>query len=280
MTDLDQSRADFGERLRQLRERAGHASGAAFARHIGWHQSKISRIETGAQLPTDADMAAWIDATDVTDTEAAALAVEARELRLTAASWKRQARNGLHARQDQANSIESAAAVIRAFDTALVPGLLQTADYARHVFTVNAEIAGRSIDVDQAVAARLRRQAVLYDSSKTIEILMTEAALRQPICPPEVMAGQLDRLLTLTTLTSARIGIVPLDTRLPMVPLHGFWIIDNRVIVETTDTEMVVDDAHDVALYRRMLDALWTVAVEGTGVHDLIQRVAKSPAAS
>jgi transcriptional regulator with XRE-family HTH domain len=279
VTDLDQRRADLGERLRQLRERAGHASGVAFARHLGWQQSKVSRIETGAQLPTDADITAWVDAAEVSDTEAAELAAEARELRLAAASWKRQARGGYQARQEQSVTFESAAMVLRAFEPALVPGLLQTADYARHVFTVNAEIAGRSTDVDEAVTGRLRRQGVLYDSTKTVEILMTEAALRQPICPPEVMAGQLDRLLTLMTLSSARIGVVPLDTQLPMVPLHGFWIIDDRVLVETLDTEMVVDDADDVTTYRRMLDALWTVAVEGGAARELIQRVATSPAA-
>ncbi|GGS37048.1 helix-turn-helix domain-containing protein [Actinokineospora fastidiosa] len=276
MTDLDQRRADFGERLRQLRERAGHASGAAFARHLGWQQSKVSRIETGAQLATDSDIGAWIEATGLSGAKAAGLAAEARELRLAAASWKRQARTGLQARQEHAVTIESAASLIRAFETALVPGLLQTADYARHVLTVNAEIAGRSTDVEEAVAVRMRRQAVLYDRAKTIEIVMTESALRYPLCPADVMAGQLDRLATLLDVSTARIGVIPLGTRLPVVPLHGFWIIDDQAIVETSDTELVVHDADDLALYHRMLDALWTVAVEGENARDLVRRIPSS----
>ncbi|MGW5050122.1 helix-turn-helix domain-containing protein [Actinokineospora sp. NPDC004072] len=277
MTDLDQRRAEFGERLRQLRERAGHASGAAFARHLGWAQSKVSRIETGAQLATDNDVTAWIEATGLTGEQAAELAADARELRLAAASWKRQARGGLQDRQQHAVTIETAAAVIRAFETAVVPGLLQTADYARHVLLVNAEIAGRSPDVDEAVAVRMRRQAVLYDQTKTIEIIMTESALRYPLCPPEVMAGQLDRLATLLDITTARIGVIPLGARLPVVPLTGFWIIDDQVIVETSDTELVVHDADDLALYHRMTDALWTVAVEGQAARELIRRIPGAP---
>lgn len=280
MSDLDQRRSAFGERLRQLRERAGHATGSAFARHLSWHQSKVSRIETGAQVPADSDVTAWATACGASESVTAELATEVLELRIASASWKRQLRTGNQARQEHAVAIEAAASVIRVFETAVVPGLLQTADYARHVFTTNAAFAETPADVDDSVTVRMQRQAVLYDSTKTIDIVITEAALRFPVCPSDVLAGQIDRLLSLLGLPNVRFGIIPLDTRLPVVPMHGFWIIDDQVIVETIDSEIVLDDADEVTLYRRMADAMWSVAAEGDQARALLAAQAERWAAS
>lgn len=280
MSDLDQRRAAFGERLRQLRERAGHTTGSAFARHLGWHQSKVSRIETGAQVPTDSDVTVWATATGASESAASDLATEVVELRIASASWKRQLRTGNKARQEHAVAIEAAARVIRVFETALVPGLIQTADYARHVFATNAAFAESPPDVDESVSVRMQRQAVLYDSTKTIDIVITEAALRFPVCPRDVLAGQIDRLLALLGLPGIRFGIIPIDTRLPVVAMHGFWIIDDQVIVETIDSEIVLDDADEVALYHRMADAMWSVAVEGVLARAVLAAHAERWAAS
>ena len=75
----------------------------------------------------------------------------------------------------------------------VIPGLLQTAGYARAIMTQVADLWGTN-DIDATVEARMRRQEVLYDQSKTFEFVITEAALRMLPCPPQVMLGQLDRL--------------------------------------------------------------------------------------
>ncbi|MBV8933388.1 MAG: helix-turn-helix domain-containing protein [Kutzneria sp.] len=272
-TDLDRRRTRFGERLRRLRERAGFVTGTAFAARLGWQQSRVSRIETGAQLATDADLITWLAAVDAREPIAASMRTELLELRLQSASWKRQLRTGNRRRQEHAASIEDASSRIRAFETALVPGLVQTAEYAEHVFATNAEFYRSPADIDESVRVRMERQRVLYDRSKTIELVMTEAALHYPVCPPEVLAAQLDRLIAVAGLSSVTFGIIPLGTRLPVVPMHGFWILDGQAIIETIDTEITVTEPEDVALYSRMADAMVSVATVGSAARTILLRL-------
>ncbi|MFI9381860.1 helix-turn-helix domain-containing protein [Kutzneria sp. NPDC052558] len=273
-SDLDKRRAQFGERLRQLRERAGFPTGTAFATHLGWQQWRVSRIETGAQPATDSDLLVWLGAVDAPEPVAAQIREEALELRLAAASWKRQLRAGNKPRQEHAASIESAATHIRAFEIMVVPGLVQTAEYAAHVFATNAAFHQSPADVDESVRARMERQQVLYDRSKTIELVMTEAALLYPVCPPEVMAAQVDRLLAVLGLPSMTLGIIPLGVRLPVVPMSAFWILDGEVLIELVDTELTRTEPGDVALYVKMADAMRAVAVTGDEARGLLLRVA------
>ncbi|MFF5176622.1 Scr1 family TA system antitoxin-like transcriptional regulator [Micromonospora sp. NPDC000316] len=92
------------------------------------------------------------------------------------------------------NPIEEWLRLIRHFETVYVPGLLQTADYARRILTEMVELHNLDIaDVDAAVASRMQRQHLLYDTSKRFEFLLAEPVLRWLLCPAEVMRGQLDR---------------------------------------------------------------------------------------
>ena len=275
-SDLDKKRARFGERLRQLRERAGFLTGTAFAGHLGWQQSRVSRIETGAQLATDPDLSAWLGAVDAPEPMAAELRDELLELRLAAASWKRQLRAGHKTRQEHAASIETAASHIRAFETMVVPGLVQTAEYAAHVFATNAAFYESPPDVDESVRVRMERQRVLYDRTKTVELVMTEAALLYPVCPPDVLAAQVDRLLAVLGLPSVTFGVIPLGTRLPVVPMHGFWILDDQVLVETVDTELTRTEPEDIAIYVKMADAMKAVSVTGEAAREILLRLAST----
>jgi Domain of unknown function (DUF5753) len=119
--------------------------------------------------------------------------------------------------------------------------------------------------VDQAVRVRMPRQHVLYDADRSIEVLVAECALRYPVGPPEVMAAQFDRLLSVFGLSTVRFGIVPQGSGTPVIPMHGFWIMDDRsVVIETIDSEITAEDPADIALYHRVMDELWTVAAEAT----------------
>jgi hypothetical protein len=146
------------------------------------------------------------------------------------------------------------------FELIVVPGLVQTAEYARHVFITAAEFQDTPPDTNDAVRIRLERQHALYDSAKSIELLMAESALRYFVCPPEVMVAQIDRLIALSGLPSVRLGIIPLDTRLPTVPTNGFWIVGDTVLIETIDSEINTDSPTDLETYHRLADMLWTVA--------------------
>ena len=75
-----------------------------------------------------------------------------------------------------------------------MPGLLQTPEYARYRLSESLEEIGAADDVDEAVGARMQRQQVLYRPGKRFNFVITEAVLRYRLCPPEALAGQLDRL--------------------------------------------------------------------------------------
>lgn len=272
MSQPDDLKAQLAAQLKDLRFAAG-LSGRALAAQLGWAQSKVSRIETSQQAITDSDVVAWCQAVGASDAVMASLLVTLRDLRLEESRWQRRLRAGNEAVVAQAAAAERDASVIRVFELVVVPGLVQTADYARHVFIAAAELHGSPHDTEEAVRARLRRQEVIYDPGKRIEILLTEWALRSPIAPPPVMAGQIDRLMAVLGMSTLRLGIIPLGVRVPAVAMNGFWIVDDMVIAETVNAELSIRDPDDVALHERLLDRLWSVAVEGDQARALLARI-------
>lgn len=271
---IEKRQLAFGGRLRRLREDAGFGTGKEFAEHLGWIASKVSRIETGTTLPADSDLTTWIEATDTPETVAVELQDELLDLRLARNNWKRQLRTGHADRQRQSADVEQSAARITMVEFYLVPGLVQTAEYARAVFTMAAELHESPRDTDEAVRARVRRQDALYDPDKQIEILVAEVALRYPLCPPPVLRAQVDRLISLAALPNIRLGVIPLGTVLPVITMHGYTMIDDTIYVEINHTELTTADQDDLTLYRRLTDQLWTVAAEGDDARAMLTRLA------
>lgn len=271
--DIDKRQLAFAGRLRRLREQSGFSTGKDFAVHLGWLASKVSRVETGATLPSDSDLVVWLAAVEAPDDVEFELRDELLDLRLARNSWKRQLRTGHAGRQRKHQNVEQASTRITMVEFYLVPGLVQTADYARRLFVMAAELHQTPTDAEEAVAVRIRRQAVLYDPSKQIEILVAESALRYPLCSAPVLRAQIDRLVTLSALPNVRIGLIPLGTVLPTITMHGFIIFDNAVEIEVNHTELVTDDPDDVELYRRINDELWSVALEGDEAKAALMRI-------
>jgi transcriptional regulator with XRE-family HTH domain len=263
VTSFEAARLEFGDKMRRLREQGG-LDGKDLASRLGWHPSKISKIERGKQMSTDLDLTAICEALAVPDVEAEQLRQELRSLRLKQLAWRRQLRAGHRDRQRQDLADELTATVIRIVDLMVVPGPLQTEDYARGIFATQAALlevpAG---DVDEAIAVRMQRQHVLYDSSKSIDILIAEAALLHPVCSPAQMVAQVDRLVSATGLSGVRFGILPAYRPLPHLLPHGFWIVDDVVFVEKVSGEDRETDPEQVAIYERLADRLWSVAVTG-----------------
>jgi Domain of unknown function (DUF5753) len=142
-----------------------------------------------------------------------------------------------------------------------VPGLLQTADYARARLEEGLAEIGAADDVDDAVAARMPRQQVLYRSGRRFHFVMTESALRYRLCPAEVMAGQLDRLVSVATMKTIRFGVIPFEVQLPVAPVHGFWIYDDRLVyVEHLTAELKLTQPTEIATYMALFTKLAEVA--------------------
>jgi len=262
--NVEKRQLELGESLRKLRTQAGFATGKDFADAIGWRASKVSRIENGRTLPAADDIDEWVAVIDAPADVANRLHDDVRDIRLARDSWKRQLRHGHAGRQRIEARSEHDADHITSVEMFILPGLIQTAEYARAVFRMAADQHQTTPDTDDAVRERIRRQEVLYDPNKQIEILVHELALRAPVAGPEIMRAQLDRLTTLTGMASnLRFGLIPLDAVVPTVSMHGYTIHDDTVIIEINHTEITTTDTDDLALYRRITDQLWDIAVEG-----------------
>jgi hypothetical protein len=99
----------------------------------------------------------------------------------------------------------------------------------------------------------MRRQEWLYRPGKRLRVLMWEGALRARVCPPAVLAAQLDRLLGLGGMDTVRLGVVPREAVLRLPPANPFRIFDDRlVVVEDRHAELWLDDADTIALYSRV----------------------------
>jgi transcriptional regulator with XRE-family HTH domain len=270
-TDFQRSREALGARLRELRTEAALTHRELAAR-LGWAHSKISKLENGRQTATVADLTAWAQATGFSET-VPELKGSLRRLETQYRSWRRQLAGGHKPVQEAALAEEQRARSIRVYEASVIPGIFQTADYARHLFTHGSQLHRSPRDVEDAVRARMRRQEILYQRGQKYRVIVWEAALHAVIGGAEIMFGQLDRLTGLIGLDSVTFGIVPFSNALNLTPKHGFWIHDERyVTVETVNAEIEIKDPEDVALYIRLWDYYDQVAVYGSGAHRVIAR--------
>ncbi|MEV6959395.1 helix-turn-helix transcriptional regulator [Streptomyces sp. NPDC051207] len=277
-TDYQRAREELGRRLRELRVEGplGRLTGTQLAQRLGWQQSKVSKLENGRQTPTDDDLRAWAEATGqpaVFDELRARLKGFESQIR----SWRRQLAAGHRPVQETWNALVSDSHALHVWENSIICGLLQTADYARHVFEGHAELQRSPRDAEEAVRARMRRQEWLYRPGRRLNVVMWEGALRAQVCPPEVLAAQLDRLLGVVGMNTVHLGIVPMDAPLSLSPANAFWVIDERlVVVEDWHAELWLDDAETIALYRRVWDTFADAAVFGTDAQQVIARVRRS----
>lgn len=120
----------------------------------------------------------------------------------------------------------------------------------------------------------MRRQEMLYRPDKRFHFVLTEATLRYRLCAPEVMLGQLDRLISFAALPNVRLGIVGFDTAYVVAPTHGFWLLDDdRVMVETFSAELNLAQPQEIDLYAGIFDQMAAVASYGRAARAIVTRV-------
>jgi transcriptional regulator with XRE-family HTH domain len=266
-------------RLRALRTQAG-LSGKELAARNRWQQSKVSRLENGRQMPSPADVGAWAQTCGADAETIQALLQLLSDVQAAQLDWKRRMRRGQEDVQLSYNQLVQEARLVRHFETTYVPGLLQTAEYARRVLSEMVVLHGLSVeDVAAAVATRMQRQQLLYDDAKSFEFILAEPVLHWMLCPPQVMRGQLDRLQTVIGVPNIRFGILPMNAQLKTAPQNAFQIYDDLAIVETFVGETTHRD-DESATYARVMDRLWDEAVTGEGARQLIVRAAAEVATS
>ncbi len=270
-TDYQQARSALGARLRELRREA-RLTGAQLATALDWPPSKVSKLEHGRQTATTDDLRQWTTATG-TSHALNELTSRLHGFESHIRSWRRQLANGHRPVQETWNAEVRRTATIRVWEEAVIVGMLQTAEYARHMFLRYTQLHGSTRDIDEAVRARMRRQEWLYEPGRKLHALMWEPALHALICPPPVLAAQLDRLSGLIGMDTVDLGIVPLSSPLKVPAANGFWILDDRLtITEDWHAELWLDDEETVGLYATVWNTLRASAVYGAEAHRLIAR--------
>jgi transcriptional regulator with XRE-family HTH domain len=271
VTRVHEARRALGLRLRELRRQAG-LTGSQLAASLSWPASKVSKLENGRQTPTDDDIRAWTETTGAA-AEAEALLASLHTLETQHAEWRRVLRAGLHEVQNEQANLEEKTKLLRAFEVTTVPGLLQTAEYARARFEQAVRVHGLPSNVDEAVRARLRRQEVLYRPDKQFHFVVTEAAVRFRLCPDEAMIAQLERLVALSAMRNVELGIIGFDAKCIVSLRHSFWIYDDDLVtVETYSAELNLAQPQEIELYGRVFEQLAAVASYGSAARAVILR--------
>lgn len=276
-------RQRLGAELRRLRVLAG-MTGREVERLARISHPRLSRIENGEIAPTLPQLRAWARVVGIKgDTLTRLLGMtEAAVNEVT--TYRARARAGYAAIQVPVQQEEAVTRVKRSFQTATIPGLLQTDDYAWHVLNLGSMVfhGKPRKDTAEAVQVRMARQSILGDPGRHFEFVITESALRwRPSgMPLEVHHAQMDRIIALMALKSLSIGVIPADAAVDTIIWCGFDIYDERdpgyppfVEVEIPHEVEPVYDAAEIDSYRRNLNALRDAAVFGTEASRLIQTI-------
>ncbi|QTR05402.1 helix-turn-helix transcriptional regulator [Saccharothrix algeriensis] len=264
--------------LRRVRDLAG-VSGRELAQRIGISQSKVSRIESGTTVPTTREVKGWSTALEVSADMRDRLLALTEAVRTEVRPWGAVLRSKGHI-QDDIRELEHLALKVRVYQPSVVPGLLQTAEYARTVFSLGGNATSEA-DLSAALMGRLRRQEVLFEEGRDFEFLITEAALRWRPGPPRLLLAQLDRIMSVGTLTNVSIGLIPHSAPAVTFYSHGFVIYDladedrsTEVAVETVHAKLAVREQEGLDLYEERWSALRRMALFGDAARGFLAALA------
>ena len=242
----------WGEMLKHYRDKA-ELSQDQLGDLLPYSSSHVASVETGRRSPS-ADFAARCDDALRTGESLSRL----REMLLKQAavpSWFR-----------PWVEVEQEAITLRGFGALLIPGLFQTEQYARVVLEGD----------DEAVAARMERQAVLTkEDPPTVRYLLDEVALTRPIGSAEIMAGQLDHLEQLVHTERAHIQVSPSGSVPSVGGSFDLATVDGEALgyLEAETQGMVLTKREDVLDLEGVYEKILGEALPRTASLDSIRRL-------
>jgi transcriptional regulator with XRE-family HTH domain len=189
--------------LRRHRE-AARVTIDMVAERLGCSTSKVSRIETGHTSATPSDVQAMMDIYGVSDEIKAELVQIAREARQK--GWWHPFSTVLTSAYV---GLEAAARLVRSYESQVIPGLLQTEEYAIAVIR-GAQSGDTDQEIERRVRVRMERQSLLIqDDPIDLWVVLDEAVVSRPVGGDEVMRDQLARLITTARLPNVTLQILP-----------------------------------------------------------------------
>ncbi|HEX4091877.1 MAG TPA: helix-turn-helix transcriptional regulator [Trebonia sp.] len=246
---------------------------------MDWSLSKLIRIENGTVGISTNDLKAILAHYKITDdgraAEMLALARGSRER-----SWWSAYRDA-SPRLIQLIEYESASYIIRNFQPMLIPGLLQTEEYAATMIR-NLIPQAPTQDVNTTVEIRMRRQQLLRQPETPLMFfIMDEAAVRRLVGGPEAMRRQLQRLLDESDKPTVTIEVVPFSAGAHPGMQGPFMLFefpdaadDDALYLEApNDARLNRDDAEEISLFRERFEVLRELSLGPQGSRDLLGRL-------
>jgi transcriptional regulator with XRE-family HTH domain len=269
-SSVQRARQQLAERLRDIRRDAG-MDGRDLSNAAGWHPAKTSRIETAKQAPSEADIATWCRVCRA-DREVPDLIAALRAADSMYVEHRRLNRTGMRRRQESARPLYERTRLFKAYCPSVVPGWLQTPQYAAALLSSITEFRGTPDDVADAVAVRMKRNRILDSGNHRFALLLEETVLRYRVGGSEVLAAQLARLAKAAALPSVVLGVIPFSApERPAWPLEQFTVFDDeRVHVELLSAQVTVTAPSEITLYVRAFERLGRLAVYGDAARALI----------
>ena len=154
----------------------------------GWHEAKTSRIELAKQAPSDPDIRAWCEICRVPD-QALDLIAASRAADSMYQEWRRLHRTGMRRLQEARGTLYEQTRLFKVYMSTVVPGFLQTPGYAQALMSAITKFQGTPDDVEEAVAARMKRNRIVTSASHRFMMLIEESCCgtgsAAPMsCPP------------------------------------------------------------------------------------------------
>ena len=261
-------RRRLASELRKLRDQSGLSLTDA-AKRLGWQVSRLSRIETRQSgIPTP-DLRKLLDMYEVADEgyrkHLADLARQVNER-----GWWQKYAGQIVSEYADLIGLEEEARVIRAYEQELVPGLLQTSDYARAVIRAGWP-ASTAQQIDRWVEIRMERQEILVRSDPPpprFHVVLSEAVLRRPVGGREVMRGQLEHLMRPRDRSNVTIQVLPFDAGVHPAMAGPFTMMtfpdpdDLGVVnVENATGALFLEEAAEIRAYDEIWSALQASAL-------------------
>jgi transcriptional regulator with XRE-family HTH domain len=271
-TATKQAREALGARLREIRQDA-QLTGRALASCCGWHFTKVSKLEHGTQNPSEDDLQNWCQSCDALD-QLPDLIATARTIESMYVEWRRSLHSGMTHGQKARIPLYERTRFFRVYEPGVIPGLFQTVDYASVIIAHVIELDQIPNDLEEAVAARMERQRVLYTGDRRFIVVLEEQALRTRVGDDAtVMKDQLNRLLTITSQHRISLGIIPSTGHRYTWVSVGFWIFDRHTVhIDTPSAELTITQRSEIAVFERKFLRHQQSAVYGREARSLINK--------
>ena len=269
--------------LRRLREQAGLTC-EDVGRALECSGTRISRIETGRIGVRPGDVRELLEIYGVTGADADAVVQLARDARRK--GWWHAYGRVLPPWFEAYVGLEADAVRLCDFQPMVVPGLLQTEDYARAVLEAGDVEPARARDVGPRVALRMQRQAILGQACPPeVEVVLGEGALCAQVGGPAVMRGQLRRLADLAARPNLTLRVLPLRAAAQAQPVSPFTMLEFAdpadapvVYLEHLTGSLFVEDPDEIRRYRAVFGHLCAAALGAGPSAELVARAAAEAA--